>query len=198
MNRRALPLALLTVGAWTAANGAAAVTLYVTDELVLGVYGEENSGGQRLTTLHSGSSVESISVSGEFTQVRLSDGTIGWVKSSFLTGKEPATVRVKQLEEELARTRATTPALAEAAARSEVERLQGELSASRAEAAQARSAVAAAPGSQIPTGRGLEFTWRWCTAMGAGFLAALAVGFWLGYAVLERRVRRKFGGLRVY
>jgi hypothetical protein len=24
------------------------------------------------------------------------------------------------------------------------------------------------------------------------------VGFWLGYATLARRVRRKFGGIRVY
>ncbi len=39
---------------------AAAVTAapaYVSDELVLGVYSEQNNQGQRLTTLHSGASV---------------------------------------------------------------------------------------------------------------------------------------------
>jgi hypothetical protein len=36
--------------------------------------------------------------------------------------------------------------------------------------------------------------WIWAVAM----LAALAVGFWLGYTVLARRVRRKFGGIKVY
>ena len=43
-------------------------------------------------------------------------------------------MRVKQLQEELDRSRATTPALAEAAARSEVERLQLELAAKQARA----------------------------------------------------------------
>ncbi len=76
---------------------------YVSDELVLGVYAEQNNQGQRLATLHSGTGVEALAESGEFTQVRLSDGTTGWVKSAYLTTKEPAIVRVKQLEEELDR-----------------------------------------------------------------------------------------------
>jgi hypothetical protein len=29
-------------------------------------------------------------------------------------------------------------------------------------------------------------------------LAVLAFGFWLGYASLARRIRHKFGGLKVY
>jgi hypothetical protein len=28
--------------------------------------------------------------------------------------------------------------------------------------------------------------------------AAAALGFWLGYVTLARRIRQKFGGLRVY
>ena len=96
---------------------------------MLGVYSEQNQQGQRLATLHSGASVETLATGGEFTQVRLSDGVVGWVKTAYLTEREPATVRVKQLEEELDRSRATSPALAEAAARSEVERLQRELAA---------------------------------------------------------------------
>ncbi len=100
----ALLLALLAI------KGVAA-TAYVSDELVLGVYAEENNQGQRLATLHSGTSVETLAQNGDFTQVRLSDGTTGWVKSAFLTNNEPAVVRVKQLQEELDRSRATTPAL---------------------------------------------------------------------------------------
>ena len=80
-------------------------TAYVSDELVLGVFAEQNGQGQRLTTLHSGASVETLAVSGEFTQVRLNDGTTGWVKSTYLTTREPATSRLKQLEEELDRSR---------------------------------------------------------------------------------------------
>jgi hypothetical protein len=172
------------------ATAASAATAYVSDELVLNVYAEENNQGQRLATLHSGAGVETLSVNGEFTQVRLADGTTGWVKSSFLTAKEPASVRVKQLEEELERTRATTPALAEAAARSEVDRLSRELALKQAQLDANRNA----PGAPAAAFASPMLVWFSC---GAVALAA-GCGFWLGYATLARRVRRKFGGIRVY
>jgi Bacterial SH3 domain len=216
----ALVLALLASKGW-------ANTAYVSDELVLGVFAEQNNQGQRLATLHSGASVETLDVVGEFTQVRLSDGTSGWVKSAYLTTQEPAVVRVKQLEEELDRSRATTPALAEAAARSELTQLQRELAAKQAEldAARAVPAVPAAPASEPPAGASAGAadpgagpsgmaapatlaggamaavtaaisTHPWIGAV--AMLAALACGFWLGYATLARRVKHKFGGIKVY
>jgi hypothetical protein len=212
----ALSLALLTATG-LAANGRAAPA-YVTDELVLGVYAEQSTQGQRLATLHSGASVETLAVSGESTQVRLPDGRTGWVKTSYLTTREPATVRIKQLQDEMDRTRATTPALAEAAERSEVARLTRELAARQAESSMAAagrpaagspasessdtvtasmSATAAAPGGSNDTGDGRPFDPHlrlWIAAL----CFALACGFWLGYAALARRIRKKFGGLRVY
>jgi uncharacterized protein YgiM (DUF1202 family) len=181
---------------------AAAATAYVSDELVLGVYAEENSQGQRLATLHSGTSVETLAQNGEYTQVRLADGTTGWVKSTFLTANEPAVVRIKRLEEELDRSRATTPALAEAAARSEVERLKLELTAkqSELEALRAGRPPAAIPVSELGPLSALHAAAapRWPMIVAAGVAVGLAAGFWLGYATLARRVRQKFGGLKVY
>jgi hypothetical protein len=168
---------------------AAAATAYVSDELVLNVYAEENNQGQRLATLHSGAGVDTLSVNGEYTQVRLADGITGWVKSAFLTSKEPASFRVKQLEEELDRTRATTPALAEAAARSEVDRLNRELALKQAQLDAGRHAPPPNIEGAIPMIIGLS---------GGALLVAVGAGFWLGYATLARRVRRKFGGIRVY
>jgi phage protein D len=203
-------LALLAA-AGLAANGQAAPA-YVTDELVLGVYAEQSTQGQRLATLHSGASVETLAVSGESTQVRLPDGRTGWVKTSYLTTREPAAVRIKQLQDELDRTRATTPALAEAAERSEVARLTRELAARQAEssiaaagspastsdtATASTSATAAVPGDSKDLSDGRPFDphpWLWITTL----CIALACGFWLGYAVLARRIRAKFGGLKVY
>ena len=178
-----------------------AATAYVSDELVLGVYAEENSQGQRLATLHSGTQVETLAQNGEFTQVRLTDGTTGWVKSAFLTTNEPAVVRVKQLQEELDRSRATTPALAEAAARSEVEHLKLELAAKQAEldAARGPAPAAAAPIAAGPLAviRAAAAP-RWPVLAGIGVAIGLGCGFWLGYATLARRIRHKFGGLKVY
>jgi hypothetical protein len=184
-------------------NLAAAATAYVSDELVLGVYAEENNQGQRLATLHSGSSVETLAQNGDFTQVRLSDGTTGWVKSAFLTVNEPAVVRIKRLEEELDRSRATTPALAEAAARSEVERLKLVLAAQQAELDTARAGGSAAVAATAPAPGPLAALHaaaapRWSIIAAASGAVGLACGFWLGYAMLARRVRHKFGGIKVY
>jgi len=191
----ALLLALLSIKS-------VAATAYVSDELVLGVYAEENNQGQRLATLHSGASVETLAQNGDFTQVRLSDGTTGWVKSAFLITKEPAVIRVKQLEEELDRRRATTPALAEAAAHSEVERLKLELAAKQVELdtahAESSAAVIAPPPSGPLAAIHAAAAPRWPVITGIAVAIGLACGFWLGYATLARRVRHKFGGLKVY
>ena len=179
---------LIALGWALAAANAGAATAYVTDELVLGVYAEQNQLSQRLATLHSGASVEALAASGDFTQVRLGDGTTGWVKTTYLTTHEPATVRIKRLEEELDRSRATEPALAAAAARSELEGLKRELT-------QKQSELDAARTLHPSSGRAAsKFS---STSVWAALIAA-ACGFGLGYATLARRVRRKFGGIRVY
>lgn len=183
---------------------AVAAPAYVSDELVLGVYAEENNQGQRLATLHSGTSVETLGQNGDFTQVRLGDGTTGWVKSAYLTAKMPAIVRVKQLEEELDRSRATTPALAEAAARSEVERLRQELAAKQTQldaalSSQAPGAQAVGTASVVGTAAAVPSVSPLLAVLAAAIgLLLLVGGFCLGYATLARRVRDKFGGIKVY
>ncbi len=202
MTRGAAPaLVLAAASLVSAVSRVSAETAYVSDQLVLNVYTEQNQQGQRLATLHSGASVQTLSTSGDFTQVRLADGIVGWVKSSYLTTDEPAAVRLKQLQDELDRSRATTPALAEAAARSEMDQRERELADSearlkekQAELDAALAARAPATGAAPPTRPHALGGVLWLgTVAGAG-----AIGFWGGYVTLARRVRRKFGGLRVY
>ncbi len=188
----ALLLALPALHGWAA-------TAYVTDELVLGVYASQSGQGQRLTTLHSGATVETLAVNGDSTQVRLADGVVGWVKSAYLVTSAPAIVRIKQLQDELDRNHATTPELAEAAERSEVDRLTRELEAARSAAgARPPPATGGAP-AHGPSDAGAH---RGPTPRVGLWVAAVAAaaggGFWLGYASLARRLRRKFGGLKVY
>lgn len=176
--------------ALAAADEGRAATAYVTDELVLGVYEQQSTSGTRLATLHSGASVETLAVNADATEVRLADGITGWVKSAYLTTSEPAIVRLKQLQDELDRSRAATRMPAEAAERNEVERLRREL----AEQAQAGSApVSVAVAAVAPPPETRAGLW-W----GLSLLLALAIGFGLGYATLARRVRIKFGGIKVY
>ena len=191
-----------------AAAASRAETAYVSDDLVLGVFAEQNQQGQRLRTLHSGARVETLETAGEYTHVQLDGGVSGWVKSAFLVTHEPATVRVKALEDELNRAHATTPALAEAAARSEVVQLKSELAAAQAELQAARESVAAAaaasvaqpaeiPALPIPLSRRIQILQSpW--GFGLTAVVALLLGFWWGYGVLARRIKRRFGGLKVY
>src|SRR6202044_55389 len=114
---------------------------------------------------------------------------------------EPAAVRVKQLQEELDRSRATTPALAEAAAKSELERREHALADKQAQLADKQAELDAALAAHVP-GAGAAPPAQPHTR-GAGLwlgiaMAAAALGFWGGYATLARRVRRKFGGLEGY
>jgi SH3 domain protein len=203
MMRSAAPALVLAAASLVfGVSRAAAETAYVSDDLVLNVYTEQNQQGQRLATLHSGARVETLATSADFTQVRLADGTTGWVKSSYLTTDEPAAVRLKQLQEELDRTRATTPALAEAAAKSEMERRERELAEKQAQLADKQAQLDAALAARAPAAAGAAPPLRGHRP-GAGLwlgvaAAAGALGFWGGYATLARRVRRKFGGLKVY
>jgi SH3 domain protein len=183
------PAALLASALALASVDAGAATAYVTDQLVLGVYAQQNQQGQYLTTLHSGASVEVLATNGDFSQVRLSDGAVGWVKSTYLTTQLPAVARIKELEAELDRSRATTPALAEAAAHSEVLQLQAALAAKQAELTALRG-----PGGGSANATSSRHPLRTVVAV----VLALGLGFWLGYATLARRIKHKFGGLKVY
>jgi hypothetical protein len=83
---------------------------------------------------------------------------------------EPATLRVKQLQEQLDRSRALPTATASSRQ-------------SRADA-----------GAALDDKGASHAAWAW----GLSLIAALAAGFWLGYATLARRIKYKFGGIKVY
>ena len=72
---------------------------------------------------------------------------------------------------------------------------QTELDALKAAAGRARVGGTVAA-SIAPQGLAMGATPAWTLA--AACAVALACGFWLGYAMLARRIRQKFGGLRVY
>jgi hypothetical protein len=174
-----------------AAHGRAA-TAYVSDELILGVYADQNGQGQRLATLHSGATVESLSAAGDYTQVRLADGVTGWVKTAYLTTNEPSSVRLKQVQDELDRLRATTPGLAQAAEHAEVERLQRQVAALRAD----KPADVAPPQARADAPAHVAASLFWVPGLAA--IGGLIAGFCAGYTTLARRIKHRFGGIKVY
>ena len=95
MIRLALGLLLLSLTA-----GAAAETMYVTDELRLGVHEASDTSDQAFTFLVSGDAVEVLQREGFYARVRLEDGREGWARSTFLVSEEPAKRRLALLEAE--------------------------------------------------------------------------------------------------
>lgn len=186
---RALAILLLV----TAASVARAEPLYVIEHLVVGVNSAPEGTGERIASIRSGDRVEELERLGEESRIRLGNGTEGWVRSSYLSSEVPLK---RQLAE---RTR-------------EVESLRADLASARSEARAARVAAAVsppappdpAPAAEMPLPDRQLFprpppsegpSWL---AVAVACLLGLGAGFALGWRVLDQRIRRKYGGLRIY
>jgi hypothetical protein len=188
------PAALLA--ALTAVTLAHADALYVIDQLVVNVNSAPDASGERIATVKSGEKLELIERQGEQVHVKLANGRDGWVRAGYLTADEPPRARLSEREAQVTQLQ------------DEVSRLQAQLSAPRAGAAAAAASASSAPAAEdpatpapgalfnnTPSDEAPRRVWPWVT--GALF-AGLAVGFVLGALVLDRHIRRKYGGLRIY
>jgi SH3 domain protein len=198
---------------------AAADTAYVSDKLVVGVYATATTEGERIAQLATGDTVEVESREQDFTQVRLADGREGWIKNSYLSADPPAAGKIPALQAELQKLRAAADKGAQTSAPSpadakRIAELQKALDAAKAElatrakatpAAMPEAAPAATPATHTddelaiePIGADVAYrrkAWVWGSVVA---LLTFGVGFGIGWWVLDRRVRARYGGLRVY
>jgi hypothetical protein len=255
----ALLVLALALAVLAAPGVRAAESMYVIEQLVVGVTSAPGGEGDRVATIKSGDRVDLLDRQGEEAQIQLTDGTSGWVKASYLSAELPLrrrlqdqTAQAEKLEQEVVRlqsqaraaatappgraapsagsptatpdssaaTRSTSPAGARAG-RSADGATSGARTASSADTATAAAhiagsadtATAASPagpsdsqgnlsgatrdpspfmGAEGPTA---QPSWLWVVACS---LIALVLGFVAGWRVLDRRIRRKYGGLRIY
>ena len=203
---KAAALIAAVVGACIA-NGARADSLYVIETLVVNVSSTPDSAGDRVATIRSGDKVELLERRGDQTKVQLSNGSAGWVKSSYLSGDPPLRTRLDERTQELDKTKQRVAQL-------ESELAQARLIASAKPVQQqtpppepapvpaqvpqpAPERTSAEPTRPIfpdanPQGRP---TWKWVVGSSAFCLFA---GFLFGWRTLDARIRRKYGGLRIY
>jgi len=189
----------------TAASAARADSVYVIEQLVVGVISAPGSEGQRIATIKSGDRLELIERKGDEAHVRLTNGTEGWVKAAYVSAEQPLQHRLNDRTAEVERLK------------QDVSRLESELAAARVAASNAGTGAAAnTPGegpSERPGPAGASAAshepsvflaqpdqpgrplWEWVLGTSA---VMLLLGFVLGWRVLDRRIRRKFGGLRIY
>jgi hypothetical protein len=181
--------------------------LFVSDKLVLNVYSEPEQAGSRVATIETGDAVDELERREGFVRIRLADGSEGWVGSNYLTNDAPAAVQLRDLQrQQKGASQAVDKKAAEEIARlkKEGEALQAQVKELKAAAASAPAVAddgvleGASPGPQqlaavASTNTGGSI-WLWSLIV-AG-VAGLAYA--AGYQSLARRIRKKFGGLRVY
>jgi hypothetical protein len=190
-------------------DAARAESLYVVDHLQVRVFPEATLEGEAVGAIRTGDAVELIGREAEVAQVRLTDGTEGWVEGKYLSEEAPAAVRLEALVAENDRLKAAAHSASGSATdlktlQASNAELKAGLDQARAEVTRLREAARAAPapGNEdlsppAPRGEVVVTPWRWIlTILAIG--AALGLGFWWGYRTLERRVLAKYGGLKVY
>jgi hypothetical protein len=197
----ALPLqpaqarASLWVALMLAAPVSHAETTYVIDQLVVGVTATAEAESERVGQVKSGDKLEVIERDGDQTHIKVSGGRDGWVKSSYLTNEPPPQVRLTERTAEVEKLKTQGDKL-----KQDVTRLEGELAAARA----AHNSTSDAPPLPAPIHDTVflreperQSSISWPLLLGvAGVM--LLVGFIAGWTTLDRRIRQKYGGLKIY
>lgn len=179
-----------------------AETAYVTDLLRLGLHRAEDTSDSAFRTLDSGQEMEILSRTRNYAEVRLPDGTQGFVKAAYLVTDKPAKLIVSEAQAEIDTLNAELEALRAAFAEpgATIARLESEVATIKSEldAANATAAENAAELQSIEKDKELyrySLPYRWV-------LIAVAVcligGFLFGLWWFDYRSRRRHGGIRVY
>jgi Tfp pilus assembly protein FimV len=217
--------AALALGA-TTALGQQGETQYVIEQLVVSVNAAADGSGDRVDQIKSGDRVEVIEKQGEQSHVRLSSGQEGWVRTSYLSSAPPVREQLKARTEELEKLRAEKTKLEADLASARKAASAAAAAAATATSAPTAGSVSApppsAPASEVPHARDtagaadapgadtapsnppmfsndgvMPSRPSWLVAIAVSLLT-LAAGFVLGWRVLDKRIRAKYGGLRIY
>ena len=206
-----------------AAVSAQTETQYVIEQLVVTVNATVDGSGERVGQIKSGDRVDVLEREADQSHVRLSSGEEGWVRTSYLTSAPPLREQLKARTDELEKLRqektkleadlASARKAASAAAASNAAGNGASSSAAAiavppapasalpAESNPAETAASDAPQSSNPplfSSEGMMPSRPpWIVALVAS-VATLVIGFLLGWRMLDRRIRAKYGGLRIY
>jgi SH3 domain protein len=181
---------------------ALAETAYVTDQLRLGLHRAADTSDRAFRTLESGQEMEVLSQNRNYAQVRLPDGTVGYVKAAFIIAEKPATLVVaetrtenERLAAELERAKAqfAAPAAAIAALEQQAAEQQAALTASAARIEELEEANERYASRQAQYAYSLPLAW-----VAGAMLLCLIGGVLAGMWWLDWRSRRRHGGIRVY
>jgi SH3 domain protein len=181
---------------------AAAETAYVTDNLRLGLHQAEDTSDRAFRFLDSGQPMEILIRGGSYANVRLPDGTEGWVKSAYLVDEKPAKLIVAETiaerdalvtELEQARQAFAEPAATIDVLRNDAAELTSELENAKSQVAELQAEVESIQGMKERYRGSVPLTW-----VGGAILVCLIAGFLGGLKWVDHRSRKRHGGIRIY
>lgn len=180
---------------------AAADTAYVTDNLKLGLHEAEDTSGRAFRTLDSGQAMEVMIRAGNYANVRLPDGTEGWVKTAYLVDDKPAKLIVAEtmaerdalvVELDQAKQAFAEPAATIDRLRQEAASLTTQLDSAESERAALQEENASIQGMKDRYKGSMPLSW-----VGGATLVCLIAGLLGGLWWADYRSRKRHGGIRI-
>lgn len=179
-----------------------AETAYVTDQLRLGLHRAADTSDRAFRTLESGQELDIVNRNRNYAQVRLPDGTEGYVKAAYLVFDKPARLIVQETEDRNARLEEELQKMRDAFAQpaATITSLEQQLESQTAALAEAEArAGELAEENRHYEGRldqykfSLPVSW-----VGGAVVACLLAGFLGGLWWTDYRSRKRHGGIRIY
>lgn len=181
---------------------AAAETAYVTDNLRLGLHQAGDTSDRAFRMLESGQALEILSRDRNYANVQLPDGVQGYVKVAYLVDEKPAKLIVAEtiaerdaLVAELEETRQAFagPAATIQGLKDEAAELTSKLDVAESQIAELQEENANIQGMKERYKGSLPLRW-----VGGATAVCLIGGFLLGLWWVDRRSRKRHGGIRIY
>jgi hypothetical protein len=208
-----------------AAQAVNAEPVYVIEQLVVSLASAPGPEGERIGQVKSADRLELLEREGDEAHVRLPSGTEGWIKASYLSAEEPLQLRLTERTAELEKIKQEGEKLKQDMGRLQSElaaaRVAHNVASAPSPTPTPKPAETPAPntpptetippavsdalsGGSTPIRETVFLRspdrpgqTQWPLVLGTSFVMLLA-GFVLGWKTLDRRIRQKFGGLRIY
>ena len=178
-----------------------AETAYVTDDLRLGLHAAEDTQDEPFLTLERGTELEVLARISSFANVQTLDGAQGWVNSDYLVAEKPPSLGTSDVEAALEIMRAE---LADAESGLQAADFQTELPGQNSLTRRANQDVIESLAqlqreTQFYEARMEDYRGsvplKWAVS---ALVVALLSGFVAGMWCLDRLIRKRHGGFRVY
>lgn len=181
---------------------AIAETVYVTDNLRLGMHEAADTSDRPFRNLDSGQAVEILSRDRNYAHVRLPDGVSGYVKAAYLVVDKPAKLIVEETQADRDRLQAELddlrkqfegPAETIASLEQQAAELGTQLDSSRQRVMALDQQNDDLRSRQAQYKYSMPFFWV-AGAIGVSLVGGLLLGLWW----VDRRSRQRHGGIRIY